>query len=581
MSAPRAVTAGAGTAALPPVRERQASLEATMGRWEPRRLDEMLDAAAERYAQRPYVITDEQSWTYGEMREWSLAIARGLLGLGVRPGDHVALVMANFPEMVATKFAISRLGAVCVPINFLNRRDELGYVLHQSDAVVLVTMDHFRDMDYLRALDDLAPGWEAQGGGNRLPQLRHVVVFPTSDETVRAGATSFGALTAGGPSAIPPSSVSANALADILYTSGTTGEPKGVMLTHDMLLRTAYGSAYARAFQDARRITFSLPMYHVYGYVEGMLAVLFVGGAIVPQLKFDPAATVAAIERHHVDDVLFIPTMTAAVLDELDREPRLLSSLSSMISSGGISPPGIWDRIDAVFGPIEVTTGYGMTETTASTTVTRPDDPRDRRVTTNGAPRAVGLAGEESLGGPLAVYRVVDPTSGEELETRSIGELVVRGPGVTPGYYKKPEETAAVFDEAGWLHTGDLGFIDEQGYVTLVGRVKECYRCGGEQVVPKEVEDVLLGHRSVAEAYVVAIPDPRMGEVGVAWVVLRRDSRANEDEIVAYCAERLARFKVPRYVLFAQPEEIPTTASGRPRKFQLAERAAIKLGRTP
>lgn len=567
---------------LAPVAQRQAALQRRFPRWQPRRLDELLDAAAEEFPDRPYVITDDRTWTYREVRDWSIRVAQGLARAGVRPGDHVAMVMANYPEFVAVKFGIARAGATCVPINFLNRRDELGYVLRQSDAVALITMDRFRDLDYLAALDDLAPGWESRGGGSAFPLLKRVVVYPTSTEGGRDGATTLAELTATEAQWVPvigvsSDEVSSDAVADVLYTSGTTGEPKGVLLTHDMLLRTAYGSAYGRAFQDGRRVTLSLPMYHVYGYVEGMLAVLFVGGSIVPQLSFNAASTLVAITRHRVDDALFIPTMTMAVLDELEAHEHDLSSLTSVISSGGVSPTGIWDRIDAVLGPVELTTGYGMSETTASTTVTRPDDPRERRVTTNGRLRDVGVAGDPGLGGRLAVYRVADPETGAELPAGTVGELLVRGPGVTSGYYKKRAETAAVFDADGWLHTGDLGFLDSEDYLTLVGRVKDCYRCGGEQVVPKEIEDVLTGHPAVAQAHVVPLRDERMGEVGVAWVVLRPGADLAAGELIRYSAERLARFKVPRHVLTIEVDDIPTTPSGRPRKFLLAERAAQLL----
>jgi len=344
-----------------------------------------------------------------------------------------------------------------------------------------------------------------------------------------------------------------------------------------MLLRTAYGSAYGRAFQDGRRILFSLPMYHVYGYVEGLLAALFVGGAVVPQLAFTPEATLAAIGRHRVDDVLLIPVMTQAVLDALEEgAPADLSPLTSVISSGGISPTGLWDRIDAVLGPLELTTGYGMSETTASTTVTRPDDPRERRLTTNGRLRDVGVAGDPELGGRLAVYKVVDPETGADLPLGQVGELLVRGPGVTSGYHDKPEEDALAFTADGWFRTGDLGTLDADDYLVLVGRKKDCYRCGGEQVVPKEIEDVLTGHPAVSQAHVVPVPDRKMGEVGVAYVVLR--APVDSAELIALCRDRLARFKVPAHVLPIELADVPTTPSGRPRKFLLAERAAAHLG---
>lgn len=563
---------------LEPVRQRQAALEARFPRWLPRTLDGALDAAAEEFPDQPYVVTDDRSWTYREVQLWSVRLAHGLVQAGVQPGDHVALVMANYPEFVALKFAIARAGAVCIPINFLNRRDELGYVLRQSNAVVLVTMDRFRNLDYLEMLDELAPEWETSAGGQAFPKLRKVFVFPTTTEGGRDGAATVQQLGASADGWQSVAAADPGSTADVLYTSGTTGDPKGVLLTHDMLLRTAYGSAYGRAFQHGHRVLFSLPMYHVYGYVEGLLSVLFVGGSVVPQLTFDPQATLLGIERHRADDVLLIPVMTLAVLDAARQGTYDVSSLTSVISSGGQSPAGIWDWIVELLQPEEVTTGYGMSETTGSTTVTRPDDPRDKLLTTNGRLRDVGVAGDPELGHRLAVYKVVDPETGQDLPGGSVGELLVRGPGVTPGYYDKPDETAAAFTDDGWLRTGDLGTLDDDDYLTLVGRNKDVYRCGGEQVVPKQVEDVLTTHPAVSQAHIVPVKDARMGEVGVAYIVFKAGASATQEELVAWCAERVARFKVPKHVLPITAEEIPSTPSGRPRKFLLAEMAAQRLG---
>jgi fatty-acyl-CoA synthase len=560
-----------------PVAERQAALEARFPSWAPRTLDQALDAAAAEFPERPFVITDEATYTYSDVAAFSARIARGLIAAGVRPGEHVAVLLANYPEFVAVKYAISRAGAVAVPINFWGRRDELGYILAQSDAALLITMDSHRDLDYLAMLDELAPGWEQAGGGERLPRLRRVVVFPTGKEGGRTAATHLAELAASGDESLALPVVDPHSPADVLYTSGTTGSPKGVLLSHDMLLRTAYGSAYARGFENGRRVIFALPMYHVYGYVEGMLAVGFVGGAIVPQLRFDPLGTLEGIARHRATDALFIPTMTLAVLDELERGEHDLSSLSSLISSGGAAPAGHWGRLEKALPTVELTTGYGMSETTASTTVTRPDDPPERRRDTNGRMREVGVAGEGALGGRLAAYKTVDPHTGADLDLGEVGELVVRGPGVTAGYYHKPDETAAAFDADGWLHTGDLGLIDPDGYLALMGRVTDCYRCGGEQVVPTEIENVLTAHPAVAQAHVVGIPDERMGEIGAAWIVPTDGAAPTAGELVDYCAARMARFKIPRHVLFTTDQDVPRTPSGRPRKFLLAEQATRAL----
>ena len=562
---------------MKPFAARRAELEARFPAWVPRTLSEVFDAAVEEYADRPLVITDAAMYTYRDIQEWSTRIAHGLVSSGVRPGEHVAIVLANYPEFVAVKLGIARAGAVTVPINFLNRRDELGYVLEQSDAVTLITMDSFRGIDHLRALDELAPGWEQRGGGDRFPRLRNVVVFQAEGEG-RQAATTLEEFAASSQGFTAVDGFGPDSNLDILYTSGTTGTPKGVMLTHDMFMRTAYGSAYGRAFEDGRRIAFSLPMYHVFGYVEGLLAVLWVGGAIIPQLNFNPADSLRSIVEHGATDALFVPVMTQAVIAAARAGDYDLSGLTSIMSSGGFSPPGTWEDIVDTFSSAEVTTGYGMSETTASTTVTRMDDTIETWRTTNGKLRDVGVAGDPVNDGLLAVYRVVEPNTGRELPHGEVGELMVRGIGVTSGYYKKSEENALTFDDEGWLRTGDLGTLSADGYITLAGRRKEAYRCGGEQVMPAEVEAVLLGHSTVAQAHIVAVADERMGEAGFAWIVPAAGADINGDELIAHCAERLARFKVPKHVATMRADEVPLTPSGRPRKFLLAERATAHLG---
>ena len=564
----------AEAALRPSVRDRQANLAARFPKWIARSLDGMLDAAARDFPDRPYVITDERAWTYRELADWSQRLAAGLITAGVQPGDHVAMLMANYPEFVALKYAISRVGAVAVPLNILNRQAELGYVLAQSDAVMLVTMDCFRGLDTLAMLDQLMPGWELNGGGEVFPKLQAVVVFSTGSEPARAQATPFAALEQRAPDGLAFPSSAPDAVADVIYTSGTTGAPKGVMLSHDQVLRTAFTSALARAFEDARRIVFALPMYHVYGYGEGMLPVLFVGGAIVPRLRFEAADLLQAIALHRVTDALLVPTMTLAVIESARDAAYDLSSLASVLSSGTRAPERIWREIGSVLGVAEITTGYGMTEVTASSTVTRPDDPFELLLETNGRLRDAGVAGEPALGGQLVAYRVVDPESGAILPAGAVGELRAKGPGVTRGYYNKPAETAAAFDAEGWFRTGDLGRIDGEGYLTLAGRLKESYRCGGEQVLPSEVEDVLTSHPDVMQAHVVPLADERMGEVGVALVVPCDGAEITSEALLALVRERLARFKVPRHLFFVKATDIPTTASGRARKFMLAEAVA-------
>lgn len=557
------------------VSDRQAALAAPFTPWTPLTLHGTLDVARDRFADRPFLITDDQTWTYSEMVEWSERIARSLHARGIRPGDKVAVVLGNYPEFAALKFGLSRAGAVAVPINILNRRDELRYLLEQSDSVLLVTMDRFRDIDYLEALDQIAPNWAENGGGDALPKLRDVIVFPTGEGVSRDGVTPFSVLEHA-IEALELPQVDPASDCDIVYTSGTTGQPKGVMLTHDMLTRTAFGAAYGRAFEDGRRILFSLPMFHVFGYGEGLLAVVWAGGAIIPQVRFDPVATLAAVERHRATDVLLIPTMSLAVVDAAASTRFDLSSLKSALASGGRAPERIWRALFELLGVDEITTGYGMTETTASAAVTRPDDPIERIMTTNGRMRDCGPAGDPAMQNRLVTYRIVDPETGVALPTGAVGELVAKGPGVTRGYYNKPEASAAAFDADGWFRTGDLGSLDEDDYINLAGRTKESYRCGGELVLPTEIEDILTSHPDVMQAHVVPIADEKMGEVGVALIVPREGSNIGTEELRALVAGRLARFKVPRHLLFLDANEIPTTASGRARKFLLSQQA-IKM----
>ena len=557
------------------VAQRQEALRKIFPLWTPSTLHDTLDSMASKYPNRPLVITNQQTWTYQEIRLWSEQIAAGLIDSGVKPGDHVALLMGNFPEFVAVKFAISRAGAVAVPINFLNRRDELGYVLKQSHAVMLITMDQFRGLNYLQFLDELAPNWHQSGGGKAFPKLKKIVVFPCSGQSLAKDIQTLHNFGKTGSITVQHPGPHSNC--DIIYTSGTTGSPKGVMITHDMMLRTAFGSTWGRAFEDERRILFSLPMYHVYGYVEGLLACLFVGGAIIPQTKFDAQETLQGIETHHANDVLLIPTMTLALIDELKKTKYELKSLKSVISSGGRAPAYIWQDIVTFLHPEEITTGYGMTEVTASSTVTRPDDPFEKLLQTNGRLREVGPAGDSKLGQRLVVYRVVDPETGKDVAQGEMGELLAKGPGVTQGYYNKPDATAEAFTSDGWFKTGDLGSIDSDHYLTLMGRLKESYRCGGEQVMPTEIEDLLVTHPSVLQAHVVPVPHERMGEVGCAFIVWRDGMTEERQTLIDFCAKNLARFKVPQYILALKADQIPVTPSGRARKFLLVQMALKEL----
>jgi fatty-acyl-CoA synthase len=593
--------------------QRREALDALHAPWKARTLAQHLDLSAVRWGSNPFVITDNHTYTYDNMVEWSNRLAAGLVELGITPGEHVGVIMANHPEFVALKFAISRVGAVSVPINFLLKDRELAYVLKQSDVVALITMDRFRDNDYVGILDRILPNWERDGGGNAAPKLRQIVVFPdpTQQETdtntntnpdtntnteikkssqrqpqteILKSRTVEAVASDRSRARLDELTLSADPASnsDILYTSGTTGQSKGVLLTHNMVTTAGYAAAHSRGLTPGHRVVFSLPMYHVFGYIECLLAVMYVGGAVVPKLAFDPADLLSSVAKHQVHEIACVPTMTIALLAEARAKPYDLSTLAIVYSSGGASAPSMVDEIREVFAPQEMVAGYGQTETTAAMTSNLPELSDDYLKYKNGTFRNAGIAGAADLGGVLAVYKVIDIVTGVEVGVGQSGELVVRGPAVTAGYYNKPDETAAAFTADGWLHTGDLGVMDEENYVTLVGRLKETYRCGGEMVMPKEVENLLIEHPMVSQAHVVGIPHLRMGEVGCAVIVAEPtvsslQHEAMSQELIELCKRELARFKVPAHVIFLPADELPLTVTGRVQKFRLVELVQARI----
>ncbi|MEU0209575.1 class I adenylate-forming enzyme family protein [Streptomyces canus] len=558
------------------IERRREHLSARFPRWTPRTLDDWLDHCAARYGDRPFVITDERTIGYAETAEWAARLADGLAALGVRPGDRVGLLMANFLEFAPLKFAVARTGAVAIPFNYLYRQEELAYVLAQSECSVLISMTAFGDLDYQTMLDAVAPGWDT-GAATTLPHLRQVVLLPTEGSEPREGVPTVASLADLGDrhrGECPGGAARPDEIGDLLYTSGTTGSPKGVLVTHDSVLRTAYASALTRAFQDGRRILFSLPCYHMFGYVEGMLAAMTVGGAIVPQTAFDPVRYLAGIQRHRATDILCVPTMTVALLEHPARVDHDLSSLTALLSGAAPAPVWLWKRVRAELGVEEITTGYGMTECGGAMTLTLPEDPLERHSGTVGRPKPAGPAGLPD--GTLATYKAIDPLTGEDLPPGAEGELVSRGPTHMRGFWKKPEETAKALRD-GWVHSGDLGRVRDDGYLEVTGRTKELYKSGGELVMPKEIEDLLTAHPAISQVYLVGVPDERWGDAGCACVVRAPGADLSAADVVALCKRRLARFKVPKHVLFLDAAELPTTPTGKVQKFRLAQYAQKRI----
>lgn len=558
---------------------RRKALDQALPRWRPRTLAQFLDDRVATYGTRPLLITERGNWTYAAVAEWSRRLAARFAALGVGEGDHVALIMANYAEFVAVKFAVAQLGAILIPVNFHLRGAELHYVLAQADAKLMVTMDTFRGHDYCADLDTVAPGWQS-GSSPALPALTAAIVFHTATPLALGGHSTLDGDLVGGEidAAFPAPKHDPDAASDILYTSGTTGRSKGVVISHDMVLRSAWSSAYHRAFEDGRRIVHALPMYHVFGYVECLMASMWVGGAVIINLLFEPDRFLDLAERHAATDMICLPTMTIKLLEIIPDRGFDSRSLISMFNSGGVNPSWIWQRIRALMPAAEIHTAYGMSETTASATCTLPEDADARLYDSNGRFKLSGCAGAAESGGFVALYKAIDPATGADVPPGETGELVVRGPVVSRGYYGKPEETAAAFTPDGWLRTGDLGRIDPHGYLLLTGRLKETYRCGGEMVTPREIELLLEEHPGVGQALAVGVPHERMGEVGCACIVVADGAAPPEPEaLIEMCRARLARFKVPRHILFIAAGDIPLTVTGRPQKHLLVAFARERL----
>jgi fatty-acyl-CoA synthase len=541
-------------------------LRRRFGAWQPRTLSDWLDTCAERYRDRPMVLADDRELTYDDIAGQSRRLADGLATIGVREGDRVAMLMANYPEFVAIKFAIARAGAIAVPLNYLYRSEELRFVLADSGCRVVVAMTGFADLDHQGMLGDI-------------PDPPTVVLLDT-DGRARPGALTVEGLAALGernPGASDGRAVDPSGPGDMLYTSGTTGSPKGVLVSHDAVLRTAFASALTRAYEDGRRILFSLPCYHMFGYVEGLLSVSFVGGAVIPQTTFSAEGYFAGIQRHRATDILCVPTMAVAMIEHPSRNDFDLSSLTAILCGSAPAPIWLWERIQAELGVSEIVTGYGMTECGGAMTMTRPEDPLELTSNTVGRPKmacAAGVPGTDAL----VEYKAVHPESGGAVPPGEEGELVSRGPSTMLRYWNRPDDTAATLRN-GWLHSGDLGVVRQDGYLEVTGRSKELYKSGGELVMPKEIEDLLAAHEEISQVFAIGLPDERWGEIGCVVVVPALGAALTEADVLALCRAKLARFKVPKRVAFYRADDLPTTPTGKVQKFRLVQQ--LSASRAP
>lgn len=532
--------------------------------WNEMTLDAYLARIQGDYAARPLVITDAQTLNYADVDAQASRIAGGLVALGVGHGDRVGLLMANYPITVPLLFGIWRAGAVAVAINTLYGIGELDYVLRESGCCLLISMAGFGSRRFDRDLDGHLPGWR-DGTCAALPELRAGLIYDDAEPQTFLDALPHGA--------VPANPAQAHDPAVIMFTSGTTGSPKGVMQTHDNLLRAAYAGAYHQAFEDGRRAVFSLPLYHGFGLVVGLLSGMVAGGAIVPLLRFDPHALLTATQRHRATTLLGVPTMTIAMMEQAKLQSYDLSSLNAVHSAAAPTPSWVWRDIQETFGCREIFTSYGQTEVTATIVCTQPGDPIDVVAETQGCIVLAGVAGLPEQDGRICEFKTIDPETGIDLPHGTSGELCTRGPMNSLGYFRRPEETARLFLPGGWIRTGDLGQFRPDGNLFLTGRSKELYKSRGELVSPKELEQLVTTHPGVAQAFFIGMPDDRWGETGCAWIVRAEDEAVDEASLRDWLTPKVAGYKMPRDIWFIAEGDLPKTGTGKVQKNRLKDMA--------
>ncbi len=561
--------------------ERRSWLIEQYSPWPRRTLADHFTELAARFGDRPVLVTPDSSITYTELLQQSRQLAKALVAMGVHRRDHIAVLFGNEPVFIMLTLAISMVGGVVVPMNTMLREEELDYLLEQSDCKWVFLHQTASGIDHEKAVASILRDHEKRA---RALPIEQVVVLPTTESPVvedfqdweqfqtRGNSVSDEQLDARREASRYPDEV-----VNIIYTSGTTGAPKGVMLTSDMLLRCGYSSALSRAFEQGWRAFTPLPLYHVFAFVEGLMAVSFVGGTIITMPTFKPSQALTMVQDLRAKDILCVPTVLLALVNEAEREHYDLSELHALMCAAAPAPVPLWQRAINALGLTEMITGYGGTEVSAATVHTQLGDSLDRLTTKVGRIKPGGPSGLEEYGWANSQYKVVDPDTGEDLADGQIGELTVRGNFVTRGYYKKPDETARHIDKDGWFRTGDLGRIDENGYLEFHGRANELYKVSGENVSPKEIEEVISQHPAVSQAYVVGIPSSVTTETGVALIELRQGATLSRHEIFNWCREHLAKFKVPRYYFFLDSSEWPMTGTGKIQKHLLAQLARERI----
>jgi len=527
----------------------------------------LVQGAAQRFGDRIAIEEGDFTLSFTELSAAGMRAARAFIAAGVQPGDCVAIWAQNIHEWVVAAIGLQSAGGVLVTINTRMKGSEAGYVLEASGARILCTVDEFLDTDYVGLLHDSLGGPSSTGPIAALPQLERIVLL-RGDENAAADTTSWTDFLAEGEAVSAQQAqeraeaVSADDLADILFTSGTTGKPKGVMTAHGQNLRCFEAWSGIVGLREGDRYLIVNPFFHNFGYKAGWMAAIMRGATILPHAVFDVPAVLERIGRDRVSALPGPPTLYQTILAHPDLEKFDLSSLRLAITGAAVIPVELIHRMRSELGFETIITGYGLTECTGPVTICREEDSPETVATTSG--RAI----------PDIEVLCVDP-EGKEVPRGEPGEVVVRGYNLMQGYLDNPEETAKTIDAEGFLHTGDIGVMDDRGYLRITDRIKDMYLMGGFNCYPAEIENGLFEHEGIAQAAVIGVPDDRMGEVGMAFVIPTPGTELTEEGVIDWCREQMANYKVPRYVEIVS--ELPMTASGKVTKFVLREQAKKRL----
>ncbi|MEE8373219.1 MAG: AMP-binding protein [Dehalococcoidia bacterium] len=536
-------------------------------------LGTVVDRVAAKHPKQEAIVCGQERVTYDSLMEKVNSMANALLKMGVKKGDKVAIWMSNVPEWVYAHFACVKIGAPVIPLNTRYKVHELEYILKQSESTTLIMMDRFLKIDFMPMIYEVCPELKGDKPGElqckNLPLLKRVIVAGGQkyegmldyEEVLESGKdyASSDALKRAQEAVLPED------VYVIPFTSGTTGFPKGVVTTHYQYVRIVQSFSERFQMTEKDRILVVSPFYHNMGNMTGMTLGACNGACILPMEAFDPGEALRLIDEEGATNFTGAPTMYIMMLDHADFPKRNTSGIKSAIIGGADVSPDLVRTIIEKMGIKDMISGYGMTENTGISTSTRRGDPPELVASTCG-----------KLIFADCELKVFDPDTDKEVSPGTQGELRTRGWFVMKEYYKQPEETAKAFDSNGWFHTGDLGVIDENGYVKITGRLKDMFITGGVNAYPAEIESFLMTHPKIAMVAVAGVPDRRMGEVAMAFIKLKEGQSATEEEIIAFAREKMANYKAPKYVKFV--DDFPMTPTGKIRKFVLKDGAVQELG---